>query len=361
MQQNIPLAVAIQTVGSFCFALAAHLQDKAVVGEVHANAEKTRLTARDLLKSMKNPRWMLGLALMGASLACQVTALFFAPVSVVQPVGLLALPWSMVIQARADHHRIPKRMITAMCVTVLATFGFTAIVSANTGNEADLATWAVFLGALVVYAVAGTFGRLGVVGPKRWRSLFWASGGAMFYGLEAALVRSLIQYSDQHDWARDPLFWIIALCLLAGSAAAGWMVQQGYATGAAELVVASMTITSPVVAVLFGILVLGEGSRHTSVVTALIMLLALIAIAGVIVISWLHYVLIEHNPSRYLRRKTRAQIALERALVGSLDTQPPLARPHSECPEHIAHTAESTDKRRLHTSRSTPHPTENSQ
>ncbi|MCI5825420.1 MAG: EamA/RhaT family transporter, partial [Arcanobacterium sp.] len=155
MQQNIPLAVAIQTVGSFCFALAAHLQDKAVVGEVHANAEKTRLTARDLLKSMKNPRWMLGLALMGASLACQVTALFFAPVSVVQPVGLLALPWSMVIQARADHHRIPKRMITAMCVTVLATFGFTAIVSANTGNEADLATWAVFLGAVVVYAVAG--------------------------------------------------------------------------------------------------------------------------------------------------------------------------------------------------------------
>lgn len=183
----------------------------------------------------------------------------------------------------------------------------------------------------------------------------------MFYGLEAALVRSLIQYSDQHDWARDPLFWIIALCLLAGSAAAGWMVQQGYATGAAELVVASMTITSPVVAVLFGILVLGEGSRHTSVVTALIMLLALIAIAGVIVISWLHYVLIEHNPSRYLRRKTRAQIALERALVGSLDTQPPLARPHSECPEHIAHTTESTDKRRLHTSRSTPHPPENSQ
>ncbi|MCI6574565.1 MAG: EamA/RhaT family transporter [Actinomycetaceae bacterium] len=316
MQQNIPLAVAIQTVGSFCFAMAAHLQDKAVVGEVHANKEKSSLTAKDLIASMKNPRWVLGLILMGVSLACQITALFFAPVSVVQPVGLLALPWSMIIQARAEHHKIPKRMITAMCITVLATFGFTAIVSANTGHEADLATWAVFLGALVVYVAAGTFGRLGAVGPKRWRSLFWASGGAMFYGLEAALVRALIQYADQHEWASDPLFWLIVACLLAGSVAAGWMVQQGYATGAAELVVASMTITSPVVAVLFGILVLGEGSHHTSVVTAFIMVLALIAIGGVIVISWLHYVLIEHS-SRYLKESHKDGVSHEDASAQS--------------------------------------------
>ena len=289
MTQNIPLAIGLQFVGSFCFAYAAHLQDKAVVREVRSNAEKKRMSGRDLLASMKNPRWLAGLLFMGISLGCQITALIFAPVSVVQPVGLLAFPWSMVIQARSGRHRIPKRMLSAMAATVLATFAFTWLISANAAPDADLATWAVLIGAGVVYLAAGIMGRLGSHGPKRWRSLFWASGGAMFYGLEAALVRSLIQYANQHDWARDPLFWLIVVCLIVGSVTAGWMVQQGYATGAAELVVASMTITSPVVAVLFGILVLGEGSRHTSVVTALIMLLAGIAIAGVITLSWLHY------------------------------------------------------------------------
>lgn len=303
MQQIIPLAIGLQTIGSFCFAYAAHLQHTAVVGEVRANTEKKRMRTRALIASMKNPRWMAGLLFMGVSLACQITALVFAPVSIVQPVGLLAFPWSMILQARSGHYRIPRRSVLAMCVTVLATFGFTTLLSFNAAPEADLATWAVLVGAAVVYCAAGILGRLAVRGPKRWRSLFWASGGAMFYGLEAALVRSMLQYASQHDWARDPLFWLILACLIVGSTTAGWMVQQGYATGAAELVVASMTITSPVVAVTFGIAVLGEGARHTPIVMLAVTLLALIAIGGVIVLSWLHYKLVEAERLRAIERE----------------------------------------------------------
>lgn len=52
--QNIPLAVTVQLFGSFCFAMAAHLQDKAVVSEVRENQEKKSLKGSELLASMKN-------------------------------------------------------------------------------------------------------------------------------------------------------------------------------------------------------------------------------------------------------------------------------------------------------------------
>ena len=38
------------------------------------------------------------------------------------------------------------------------------------------------------------------------------------------------------------------------------MIQQAYATGPAEIVVASMTTTDPVVGVSFGLILLGEAS-----------------------------------------------------------------------------------------------------
>ena len=78
------------------------------------------------------------------------------------------------------------------------------------------------------------------------------------------------------------------VALVLGSATAAWMVQQGYATGPAELVVASMTITSPVVAVLFGIAVLGEGAQLGPVTATSMILLGAVAIGGVIRLANLH-------------------------------------------------------------------------
>ena len=288
MAQNIPLAVGLQVIGSFCFALSAHLQNSAVMGEVSDAEEKKRLSSRQLWKSIRSPRWMLGLALLGVSLLCQITALVFAPVSVVQPVGLLAFPWSMLLQAYSAHQRIHRKVLGAMLFTVAATFGFTVLVSFNAAPDRDLIVWKVIVGALVVYAIAGSLGRIGAHGPKAWRSLAWASGGAMFYGLEAALVKSLIHFVGTHEWWADPAFWAIVVLLVVGSATAGWMIQQGYATGPAELVVASMTITSPVVAVAFGIAVLGEGANFSVLVGIAVLLLGLVAVAGVIMLTHVH-------------------------------------------------------------------------
>lgn len=282
MEHNLPLAIALQVIGSFCFALAARYQNSAIRHEVKHNQSRRRLKSGQLMASLKNRRWWHGLLLMGVSLGCQITALFFAPVTVVQPVGLLAFPWSMILQARVAHQRIRKREGALVAMTVLATGVFTFLVSYYSAPDQPLTTIKVFIGAITIYILAGSFGMLGAKGPRVWRSFFWGSGGAMFYGLEASLVRTLIIFVRNHNWVDNPMFWIVLVVLVIGSMTAGWMVQQGYATGQAELVVASMTITSPIIAVCFGIAVLGEGKNFTWGVALGIIACGLVAIAGIV-------------------------------------------------------------------------------
>lgn len=286
--QNLPLAIILVVVGSFCFALSAHLQHHAVDSHLEGNAHKSRMRWSELMQTIRSPRWVIGLLFMGTSFALQTVALTMAPVSLVQPVGLLAFPWSVILAARTSGERLPKRVLFAVAGTVGATLAFTIVTALHAAPESDLVVSRVVMGALVVYGIAVTFATLGTRGPYRWRCLFWGSGGALFYGLEAALMKALIEFAKVNDWVRSGEFWGIVAALGVGALAAGWFIQQGYATGPAEVVVGSMTVTSPVVAVAFGIAVLGEGVNITPTAAAWMAGLGVLAVAGVAVLARYH-------------------------------------------------------------------------
>ena len=78
--QNIPLAVGLVLISSFCFALSAHLQHHAVDTQLSGNAQKQQMSFRTFLTAVRKPRWLLGLVLLGVSAVLQVTALFFGVV-----------------------------------------------------------------------------------------------------------------------------------------------------------------------------------------------------------------------------------------------------------------------------------------
>ena len=296
MTQNIPLAVGLVLIGSFCFALSAHLQHGAVDSHLGGNADKEQMSFRSFLVAIRNPRWMLGLVLLGVSAVCQILALTFAPLTVVQPLGLLAFPWSVLLAAHSTRTWVPPRTQLAVAVTVAATLAFTVVTGVHATASSDLVIRRVIIGALVVYAVVGLFSTLGARGPCAWRSLFWSSGGALFYGLEASLVKSIIEYVRTHAWPYSTAILGIALALVVGAVAAGWLIQQGYATGPAEVVVGSMTVTSPVVAVAFGILVLGEGAAITPTAAFWMVVLGVVAVMGVVALAHFH-------PSHALRSR----------------------------------------------------------
>ena len=201
------------------------------------------------------------------------------------------------------------RIIAPTVVTVLATVAFVLIVSVYASPPPkDLDLVPVVAGAGAVYAVCAVFAVIGSRGQKQWRCLFWASGGAAFYGLESALVKSLFEFASAHEWWSSPIVWATVAALVVGSALGAVMVQQGYATGPTEVVVASMTVTSPVVAVVFGIAVLAEGSHLTWLPGLSLVLLGGVAVAGVVVltqVSHRHADSVPHTPHDAARQGTR--------------------------------------------------------
>ncbi|MCL2489313.1 MAG: hypothetical protein FWF36_01080 [Propionibacteriaceae bacterium] len=295
MHQNIPFAVGLVMFGSFCYALAAKVQRSAVRVQVRENTTNKRMNVRQIFLLLLDPKWWLGVGLMTVSLVCQVLGLYMAPVSVVQPVGLMAFPWSILLTARSLGPN-PKRVIAPTVGTVAVIAGFVLLVSVHSSPTIDIRPARIIVAAGVVYALVGLMALLGSHGPRQWRPLFWGSGGAMLYGLEAAVVKVILEYAANHTWWQQPVIWGIIAVLLAGSGVAGLMIQQGYATGAAHVVVACTTVTAPVISVTFGIIVLAEGRLLTPGPSVGLVALGLAAIAGVALTAWVSRVALDDHP-----------------------------------------------------------------
>jgi len=109
---GIPLAITLQVISSFLFASGATLQHLGVKStfDPKATASSNRLTLVGLLKLMLIPKWLLGLLCVFAGAGLHLWALTMAPVAVVQPVGILAVPWSVILASRIHGHQIPSRV-----------------------------------------------------------------------------------------------------------------------------------------------------------------------------------------------------------------------------------------------------------
>jgi drug/metabolite transporter (DMT)-like permease len=285
MTWNIPLAIAVAIVASLLFAGGSTVQGFAVGEQVGENRLKKRMGLKDLWEVVRAPRWLAGLALAGLGSALNVVGLILAPVTVVQPVGILAVPWSVIFSAKINHLRIPRIKWVAVAQTLVGTVAFILLAATNASSRAEVNPWRVATAFIVVYLAAEGLGFLGTRGRESLRCFFWASGGAFFYGLESALVRTSADLIKQADWLHNPLLLVIAAALVVGSARGGWMLQQAYATGPAETVVGALTVINPVVAVVFGMTVLGEAANIEFWAAFWMVVAAAVAISGVVLLS----------------------------------------------------------------------------
>ena len=126
----------MQVVSSFLFASGAILQSLGVKStfDPSGRASSNKLTIGGLLRLFKIPKWMLGLLLVFSGAAIHLVALSFAPVTVVQPVGILAVPWSVLLAAKIHKHHLSARLWTSVGITVLGVVGFTVFSSLFTSE-----------------------------------------------------------------------------------------------------------------------------------------------------------------------------------------------------------------------------------
>ncbi len=286
MQQNIPLAVILTVLASVALAVASVVQHLAV-GDT-ATKRGAKLSGKELLSVVRNPRWLGGLMLTGVGAVLQMTALLLAPVTVVQPIGVLAVPWTILLAARAHRRPISPTIWGAATLTVVGTAAFAWVAISHAAPYPVLNdTWLV-VGTLAGFGVATALALAGARGPLAWRCLAWSAAAAVIYGAESGVVKAIGHYAATRPWLASPTFWFLAASIIAGMVLAGIWIQQGYAAGAAETVVGTLNAAGPVAGVAYGVAVLGEGVNITASAAVMMLCFAAIAAWGVVRLSRFH-------------------------------------------------------------------------
>jgi drug/metabolite transporter (DMT)-like permease len=197
----------------------------------------------------------------------------------------VALVITAILNARVTRTSLNRRSIIAisMCVGGVGLFvtvaAFTAVDKPVT--DGNLVTILIVLGAVLI-----AFGLAFVFLRTRFKAIFYIIGAGVLYGFVATLAKVIINRAQHGNFE-----WLTLTCvagLLLAGALGGYFVQNAYASGPPDLVIAGLTVVDPMLAVGIGIIVLGEASQAPLWASVAFVVAGLIAIWGVFLLAKYH-------------------------------------------------------------------------
>ncbi len=288
------LAITLAVFGAVCFALAARLQHDAIA-ETGARASVLR-----------QPRWLGGLALLIAGAGVHAAALGMAPLTVVQPVGVLAIGMTALLDRRL--RELPAILLTTVGVGAFVFLASGSATATQIVPDAELTAGFVVLGLIAVPGVIAA-----VTTNARIRAVAFASAGGVAYGYVSVLMRAVSQSVQQGGFGLSHLVSVLGIAV--SLAVGGWLVQHAYAGGPPHLAVACLTVVDPLVAVGIGAFLLGEAA-HLSVLTGVALFAcALAAVGGVFALA--------RQPRETIRTELPVNTSSALRVVIAADTFPP--------------------------------------
>ncbi|QUQ65652.1 hypothetical protein [Kutzneria sp. CA-103260] len=268
------LAIALAAAGACCFALAAWLQQAAVRTAVDADG----LRLSGWLRMVRAPRWLSGFGLTGLGAGLHACALGLAPLTVIQPVGTVAIALTTVLAVRSTGGRLTPSTWLAVAASTLGVGIFVLLAAQRTAMPPLSAAADVRAGMVTAVGVAA-LGAIGAVTGGRVRCLAYAAAAGMAYGLVSVYV---------HTIAVGYLHPIAVVGLLAALPVGLWFVQHAYAAGPPQVVIACQTVVDPMLGVGVGLGLLGEASslhRSTAITLAAC---GIVAVVGVVLLAREH-------------------------------------------------------------------------
>ena len=289
------LGIPIAIVGAVLLSLGAQLQHRGVVAvEVKKGSASTAgLGMRQLQALIAQPVWVFGTLLLGLAIVVQLTSLVFAPLIVVQPLGVIALVITSIMNSRISKIPLGKAAVRAilMCVSGIAMF---VTIAALVAQSRPITETQLFVVLGLVAAVIIVFTTLFVLFRARLTPIFYIIGAGVLFGFVATLAKTVIDRVKTLNligFEISPVEWLTAMCIVALLAAAllgTYFVQTAYASGPPDLVVAGLTVIDPLVAVTIGIVVLGEAAGAPLWAIVGFVIAGSVAIFGVISLSKNH-------------------------------------------------------------------------
>lgn len=283
------LAVALAALGALFFGLASVRQHRAV--RDHAAAARAGVREQVLagLRLVRQPAWLLGAVQAGLGGGLHVVALALAPITLVQPVGVLAVPVTVVASAIARRRRPSRQQVVGTLLSVAGVAALTVVLLLPDSRPATLPAWtALATGVGVVVgagaAVAFVLGRAWA--PPLVRCVSRAVVAAVLFGINSVLIRTLGQIIAAGSWADETGLVVTSLVGLAVALPFGvWAMQSAYLFGSPQVVICCLTLIDPLSAVVGGRTFLQDGAAITGPTLTAALGCALVAAVGVVLLA----------------------------------------------------------------------------
>ncbi|MCQ1947961.1 MULTISPECIES: DMT family transporter [unclassified Arthrobacter] len=297
----VGIAVACALASAFFLAFGAQRQGSAV----KADTGGLGLNSSQISRLLRNPRWLFGLLLLGTGMALNVAALSMAPLTVVQPIGSIALVITTVVNSRDQGLHMNRITVAAITACVAGSMLFVSLAIMVTRSEQVVEPRQEVTIVLILAVVVIFFGGLNVLFGKRLRAIAHILGAGILFGFVAVLTKVIagdLLNPNGRFLLNVPWYTIVAIA--AAGALGSWFVQNAYSSGPPDLVIAGLTVIDPMVGIAIGIGVLHELRPDVPAVAAVAMsVAALIAIVGVVALSRYHPDVIQRRNEERRRQK----------------------------------------------------------
>lgn len=268
LDTNSGIGIALAVVAAVLLAFGTQFQSRgvALVGEKTGGKGKTGLSFGQLTSLLARPSWVVGTLLLGLAIVLQLTSLTFAPLTVVQPLGAIALVITAIVNSRVSKVPLDRHSIRAIVVCVIGVATFVTIAAFVTERHPITGTQlSVVL--IILSVVLAVFITLFVLMKRRKpRPIFYVVAAGVLFGFVVTLanvvigrVQTIITTGFGFD-AADILTLLCVIGLAAAALLGTYFVQTAHSSNPPDLVVAGLTVIDPIVAVSIGIVVLGEAS-----------------------------------------------------------------------------------------------------
>ena len=309
---GIPLAL----LGAVFMSFGAQYQHRGVTKvERMSSSASQGLSGAQLGRLLTRPSWVVGTVMLGLAIVCQLFALSYAPLIVVQPLGAIALVITTLLNAQISGHRPTKRSLIAIASCVGGIFIFVTIAAlyatdAPVSNQ-QLITILILLGVVTI-----VFGGLWIWQRRRMGALFYITAAGVIYGFVATLAKVVITRIQFQDFE-----WLTFTCLgaLIISAIVGaYFVQTAYSSGPPDLVIAGLTVVDPMVAILIGLIVLNEAAGAPLWVYVAFAVVGAIAVWGVFQLARYHPQILSDSQELPIERGSKGQVDASHPATGSV-------------------------------------------
>lgn len=213
-------------------------------------------TAIDLVRQ---PLWLLGAVFLIGTFGFQALALYFGPLSVVQPVLVLELIFTLGLRVFLLHDGIASRTWSAALMICLGLGAFLVVASPTEGTHVPNAgQWMLAVGTRALIVVALLL--LARYGSAARRAALFGAATAVVWSVDAALMKQTVDELAHSGLpgllTHWPLYAMIATGVLGTI-----LLQAAYAVGPLAASQAPLLIVDPLASIILGIELFHEQLR----------------------------------------------------------------------------------------------------